>query len=57
MVDHNPKKRMEKVINIKMPEDLLKRIDERANRLYISRTSWIRLKLSEVLDELDKKSE
>ncbi len=50
-----PKKaRMESVVSIKFPKDMLDRIDAEASEFNIPRTSWIRMSLSRILTQLDQ---
>ena len=53
-----PKKtRMESVVSIKFPKEMLERIDAEANDINIPRTSWIRMSLSRTLAQLDQDRE
>lgn len=38
---------------LRIPPDLLKRVDAAAAKLHITRSAWIKLKLSQILDDED----
>jgi len=40
-------------VNVDLPRDLLRRIDAEATRVGIPRQSWIKLRLSDLLDAAD----
>jgi hypothetical protein len=43
-------------VNVDFPRDMLRRIDAEALRIGIARQAWIKLRLTDLLDDLDRRA-
>lgn len=52
--DRAAREHKDKMINLKLPQSILNRIDHFAGKAHITRTAWIRMTFASVLEELER---